>query len=161
MAVTTAAAIRDLMRTTVKALTPTFLENARYKPFAERVDFRAWCEANTTAAFRWFSIRDLGNIAPPVVSNTDREWIETQFEVVIAYPTDHRYGRDMALDLDDCQEGDLKQVEHAIGTNGYQTLDVSTGGDACVTTVETAREQGPACVFGVLRLSVRYWRSMT
>ena len=164
MATTTAAAIRDVMRSTVKALTPATLAEVKFRPFQQRsmsgFDFRQWCEKSPTAAFRLVSILDEGTITPPVVSNMDREWVEKEFLVQVSYPRDHRYGSQAGLDLHDVIESDLRQIEHAIGTNGYATLDLSTGGDACVVTTGTQREEGEACLYGQIRLSVQFWRAM-
>lgn len=162
---TTSAAIRDLMRTMVGELTPTLLANVPFKPFDERsmsgFEFREWCEKNPTGAFRRVSILDEGNEDGPVVSNTDREWIEREFLVQIAYPRDHRYGAQQKMDLHDVAESDMKQVEHKIGTNGYARYNTDLSGAATITKLGVSRESGPACVFSLLRLSVRYWRSMS
>jgi hypothetical protein len=158
---TTSAGVRDLMRETIRALTPNVRSDARWRTHDERVDFRIWAEQNPTAAFRMFSIKTEGQLQPPVVSNTDVEWVETQFELVAAYPRDYRYGGGQhILDLDDVIESDLRQIEHAIGTNGYQSLEQVTGTEATVQTVDTIREPGIAAVFAVLRLRVMYWRVM-
>lgn len=157
---TTTAAIRDVMRRTVRSLVPSVLANVRYTLHDERGDFETWAEANPTAAFRRVAIRSTGSIEPPVVSNTDQEWISTGIDVVIAYPRDHRYGAQLRLDLDDVIEADLRQIEHAIGTNGYAALDLTTGGDALVMTEATERLPGAANVYGLLRLSAGFWRVM-
>lgn len=163
MAVTTTAAIRDVMVSTVKGLTPSTLQNVRYVPHSERVELRTFAEENPHSSFRRYSIKSIGLIEPPVVSNLDREWVETEIELEIAYPRDHRYGAQLKLDLDDVVELDLRQIEHAIGSNGYATLDLTTGGDAAVTTVETMRDDGGGLapvVYGVIRLRAGYWRAM-
>lgn len=157
---TTSAQVRDVMRRTVRALTPAILAHVKFKAHDERVDFRTHALQNPKAAFRVFSIRDSGAVVGPVVSNTAREWIETVFEVVVAYPRDHSYGPQLAMDLDDVIESDLRQIEHSIGTNGYQQLELSTGGDAQSITGSTTREQALAVVFGVLTLNVGFWREM-
>jgi hypothetical protein len=161
MAVTTAAEIRDAMRSAVRAITPSLLAHVPFKAHDERVPLRQWAELNKTAAFRWFSVRDTGDVVPPVVSNMDRDRVETTFEFVTAYPLDYRYGNQLALDMDDVVESDLRQVEHKIGSNGYSLLDLTTGGDATVTTIGTSRESGESCAFGVLRLRVEFWRQMS
>jgi len=158
---TTAGAVRDLMRATVRAVAPELRSDVKWKPYDERADFRTWADANPTAAFRQFSIKTVGEIPPPVVSNTDVEWVETSVECVSAYPRDYRYGAQHHLSLDDVIESDLRQLEHAIGTNGYAALDQATGNEALVTTEATFREPGGAVVFGVLRLRVGFWRSMS
>lgn len=159
MATTTAAAIRDVMRSTVRALTPPGLVNVPYQAHDERVEFRRWAEQTKGGAFRWFSIRDMGAIEPPVVSNADVEWVVTRFVCQVAYPRDYRYGGQLAMDMDDVIELDLRKIEHAIGTNGYSAIE-SAVGNATVTTDGTARDEEDACVFGVLTLTVRYWRAM-
>lgn len=158
MAVTTLAAVIDVMRTAVKGVTPTTHAGVAYKPWNEWGDFRGWAERAPAGAFRWFSIRRDGGITPPAVTNTDLEEVEAEVECVVAYPKDYRYGQQMAKDMDDCIEADLMQVEHKIGTNGFQTIE--TAGDACSLTLSSEIEDGTACAFGVLRLRVIWKRDM-
>lgn len=164
MAVTTLAAIMDTMITTVKALAPTFQSGVTFKPWDglannnPKVTFREWCEANPTASFRYFSIRRVGNVLPPTVTNTDLEEVESEVECVTAYPMDNRYGKDGGKDMDDVIEADNTKIEHAIGTNGYQTIE--TAGDACVMTQGSSIEVGSACAFGVLTMRVIWKRDM-
>jgi hypothetical protein len=85
--VSTAAAIRNRMVTTVLALAPTTHSQIRYRfPADDDGDFRAWAEATPAAALRRFVVQEIGPIRPPVVSDTVREWVDEQFELVVAYP---------------------------------------------------------------------------
>jgi hypothetical protein len=153
------ASIRDTMATTVIGLTPPVISSKRFTKYDHRVsDFRAWCEQNPTGCFRKFSIRGTGTQSPPEVTNTDVEWINTEIEAVIAYPLDFKGGPQMTLDRDDLIEDDLRQIENAIGTNGYQTIE--SAGAGTVTTIEATREEGQACAFAVLRLAVGFYRAM-
>jgi hypothetical protein len=153
------ASIRDTMITTVAGLTPTTLSGNRYKKHDQRMsDFRAWCEQNPGPAFRRFSIRGTGAQEPPEVTNTDVEWIWTEIEAVVAYPLDFRGGPQMTLDRDDLIEEDMRQIENAIGTNGYSTIE--SAGAGTVTTSSIEREPGQACDFGVLRLRTGFYRAM-
>lgn len=163
MATTTAAAIRDKMLDTVDALVPRVLSSDRFKRHREEGgDFRAWAVANPTAALRRVSIMDTGLVEPPLVTNTDYEHVRRVFEVVVAYPRKSaRYGRDAARDLHDALELDGDQLDAAIGTTGYQTLDQATSGAATVITTDRGREDLPGVVFLTIRLSVQYYRSTT
>ena len=159
---TTPAAVRDAMVTEVRALTPTVAADVTFRHFQEdrRVDFRDFCEANPQAAFRLFAIRNLGPQQPPEVTNGDVEWIETMFECVVAYPVSNEYGEQGQLDMDDVIDSDAAQIRAAIGTTGYATLDVTTGGAASVTDNGYEFEDGTACRFLRVELNVSMYRSI-
>jgi hypothetical protein len=160
---TTSAAIRDLMRTTVAGLTPSVMAADRFRAHREEQGppFRIWCEANPQAALRLFSIRDLGAIESPALTNADVELVSTEFEAVVCYPNDSRYGRTGQIGQDDVIEADQRQIDRAIGTTGYATLDTTTGGAAVVVTRTVSRELANACTFLSIRFAVQYWRSLT
>lgn len=157
---TTAGQIRDLMIRTVRGLTPTVAAERGFEPYREDAGpIRRWADKTPIAAPRRFSVRDVGEVQPPTASDTEVAWVQTEFEVVVSYPYGHGWGSLAALSLDDVIELDAKQIEGAIGTDGYLMLDTSNGGEACVSTLATYREDGDACRFLVIRLSVQFWRS--
>jgi hypothetical protein len=160
---TTADTIRDAMIARVRNLVPRRHARDRYRLHDDwAVDFREWCEANPSAALRRFSIRDMGPVDQPAVTNAEKELVRRTFEVVVAYPIadSQRYGKGGARDRDDMLESDGYQLNDAIGTNGFQSLEVDVG-PATVITEREDRESGAACVFLVLELHVQFWRSMS
>lgn len=158
---TTVAAIREVMVSTVKALTPTSHAQRKFKPHRQDVDFRTWCEQNPAAAFRVFSIReDMTEHQGPFVTNTDLEELRTVLECQVAYPLEAEYINDAGmrrplLDRDDVLSEDRKKIRRAIGLNGYQTLDAA-GGNATVFEEQVTVEPLDACVYLVLRLGTMY-----
>jgi hypothetical protein len=146
------------MSAALKALTPQGLSHVTFREHKLRGDFRDWCNQNPNGAFRLFSIRGTGRTEPPAVTNTDVEWVSTEIECVIAYPLDYRAGPQLTLDRDDLIEDDLRQIDNTIGTNGY--LAIENAGAGVVVTIETRREEGIACAFGVLTMSAGFWRAM-
>lgn len=162
MATTTPDAIIVKMQSTVEALTPTSSERDKFKRHDQEVDFRAWCDQNPTAAFRKFSILDLWEFDEPRISDLVNEEVWTTFEFVAAYPIQSagKYGSRKAHSMQKVMSDDLHQVRHAIGANGYATLDTATGGAATVVEDGPSVEDGQACRFVVLRLRTRYLRAM-
>lgn len=156
MATTTLAAVIDVMRTAVVAITPTFNSSVPFKDSSGKhsanVDFRDWCEQNPLASFRWFQIRRVSGITPPFVSNLDLEETEAEVQCTVAYPIDNRYGTDGAKEMDDVIAADSKLIHYEIGTPGYATIE--TAGDATVITLDRSIEVGTACAFGVVSLRV-------
>lgn len=153
---TSSAAIRDVLTSTIAALTPA--RGGKYVAHPMRSnDFRSWAEQNPTSSFRRFSVREVGPLLGPEVTNCDEEWVTTTFDVVVAYPLDFRAGPQMALDRDDAMEADSLQIERAVGLVGFAALEA-----AAFCTVMAApdreREQGQACAFTILRLPIGYWR---
>jgi hypothetical protein len=156
---TTGAAIRDAMIALVEAITPSTHAGDKFVAHREVQPFRDWADANPGGCLRRFSIRSTGALTPPEATNTDIEWVSTDFACVVAYPVNGRQGEDWLLDLDDVIEADLRAIEHRIGTNGYANYAQQTAG-ATVTTTGTAREEGGAVVYGVLELHAGFYRVM-
>jgi hypothetical protein len=157
---TTAGQVRDVMIRAVRGLTPTVAAERKFVDYRENAGpIRRYCDANPAQAPRRFSIRDIGEVQPLSASDTEVSWTETEFECVVAYPYDNGWGANAALSLDDVIESDARQIDQSIGTEGYLLLDTSNGGEACVMTLGQHREDGEACRFLVLRLSVQFWRS--
>ncbi len=162
MPTTTAAAIRTSIISRIEQrLVPEVGSRDRFIASQEGSDFRDWAARNKQACLRRFSARFLGAVQAPLVSNTDVERVGDDMEIVVAYPTGHRFGSRALVDLDDVIEQDLKQLEHEVGSNGFSNLntDLAMIGAATVLTVGQAREDGPPVTFGVLRLRVEFYRS--
>ena len=163
MATTTETVIRDAMLTAAEALTPNSLAHRKFIRHREEMPLRDFAAQNPTAAFRYISILDTFDFQEPAISDLVQEEVWTTFEVVVAYPTEGKglYGSRQMLSLQTIMAQDLHQLRHAIGSNGYATLDVSTGGAATVTEDGPSVEIGSPCSFVVLNLRCRYLRSMS
>lgn len=161
--VTTAAAIRTSIIGRIVALVPRVEPGKRYKPSRESEDFRTLSARTKSACLRSFSVRFMGGVTPPLVSNTDIERVGDDVEIVVAYPTGLRFGVDGMLDTDDVIAEDLRQIEHEVGSSGFANLNTDLGmvGAATVLTIGQTREDGPPVTFGVLRLHVEFYRSNT
>lgn len=161
MAATTSAAIRDVMITAVQALTGTVRADVKFRPHDQRsmagTEFQLWCDKNPTGAFRRFSIVDDGNEQPVGASNTDVDRVQLEYELIVAYPRDHRYGAQQKLDAFDVMKSDLNQLAYAVGYRAFATLDAA---NACVLEPErTRRVEGDACFFTVITIPIEFWRA--
>ena len=117
MATTTAYAIRGLLATAVRGITPA-LYGVGFLEHDNQSDFRDWCEKHASSSFRRFSVRERGVTEPALVSNNDIEWRETDFEILVAYPAGTRYGQGADVDMDRAMESDQDLIETAIGIRG-------------------------------------------
>jgi hypothetical protein len=81
---TTASAIRTSIIRRIAALTPTTEPGSRYRPSRESDDFRTMAARTKAACLRSYSVRCLGSVTPPLVSNTDVERVEDDVEVIVA-----------------------------------------------------------------------------
>lgn len=150
------ATIRQSMCTAVKAISPTLHSDEKFREWPNTSDFVEFCEKNPASARRLFFIRGTGDVRIES-DNSSMRWEITEVECVVAYPRDFHAGELMLNDLDDLIESDLLQFDATIGTAGYSTLEDAVSG--VVTTIGQSREDGEACVFGVLRLRVEFWRA--
>ncbi len=117
MATTTSYAIRGLLATAIRGITPT-LGGVLFVEHDNQLEFREWCEKNPASSFRRFSVRERGVAEPALVSNNDVEWREVDFEILIAYPDGTRYGNAAGVDMDRAMESDQDLIETAIGLRG-------------------------------------------
>lgn len=154
MATTTAYAIRNSIATAVRGVTPSLLADTAFLEHRNEQPFRDWADSNPTAALRRFSVRELGVREPPMVSNGDLEWHETDFEVVIAYPISGRYGDGKDVDMDRVMESDQDLVETAIGLRGSIADAALIRGSSF-----TEREYGATVAFTVIRQRMGHYRS--
>lgn len=155
------AILNSITSRIVTRLTPNYEAERKFELYEEQDEngFRDWAERNKDACFRKFSALFLGEVSPPSVSNTDAERVEEEIEIVVAYPHTLRFRSIVALHH--VVREDLRQIEHEVGSNGFNALDtdVASIGTATVVTVGQRREDGPPVTFGVLRLRAGYYRS--
>lgn len=156
---TTSAAIRDRIVTVIEALVPTTQSNVRFRHHREEFDFRGWADGHPDACLRRFSVRDLGDAKPALVSNTDVELVRAIFEIVIAYPLSYRFGSGNLLGVEDVIDQDRHQVEHVAGMRGYANFTAATGAEASWVDGETARETGATRRL-VIAQTMEFYRSM-
>ena len=170
MAVTTAAAIRDRISAVITALTPTVLSGDTFRESRNEYegDFKKWAKAHASASLRRFQVRDSGKDGPAKSSNTTEEYRFITWQVLVAYPTTHRYGAQAGLDLDDVKSADQHQIETAIGMRGGAnftgsnpnadwTLDPPS--PFAVPDTDTDRDDD-AVHFLVITQTMGYWRTM-
>ena len=149
-----AALIKQSMTTAVLAITPLLNSDERFREFDASQDYLAWCEQNPAAALRRVLIRDTGTLEPPAITNTDVEWVATEFEVAVCYPRESGTSNER----DELIASDMRQIRATIGVAGYATHEDAA--DATVTELGVSREETEACVFGVLRLRVEFFQAM-
>ncbi len=148
--------IRQSMCTAVRAISPLLHSGDPFIEHDSSVPFGDFCEQNPASAWRRFYIRGTGvREVGDIIS--DRQWVWTEVECAVAYPLDYRAGELMGNDRDDLIDSDLRQLDWTIGTAGYSTLEDAVSGT--VITQGMRREEGEACVFGVLTLRVGYWEA--
>ena len=118
MGTTTFEAVRNSQFTAIEGITPSSLDSAKFVKHHAEQDFRTWCEENPQACFRRVSIADLFDYEGPQISNTDVEFVEGRQEIVVAYPTDYRYGLDAMRDMRDIIREDRNDLDNALGHRG-------------------------------------------
>lgn len=155
---TTIAAIRDNLATRIGAIAPTVAADTKFRVFREEQPFREWAAANPAAAFRRFSVRAGAVVGQPEIIDSTATWIEQDIDVVVAYPTNGRFGSRVMVDVDEIVFADLAKIDHTVGTEGYATFAASIP-DAAVTTIEAMREEAGPVTYGVLRLRAHFYRS--
>jgi len=154
---TTAGAIRDVMLAAVEAKTPTVESGTPFLAFREQVDFREWAAQHPDACLRRVSIRNLGSQEPAAVTNTLTEETSDTFEVIVAYPSNHRFGGKARTSLDDAIEADQIAIHATIGPPGYASLAAA----ATVLHQESwSRETAGSATLAVITYRVDYYRSL-
>lgn len=160
MSTTTPSAIRSAVVAIVEGLTPATEARTGYVAHREEADFRDWCAENPAGCLRRFSARWVSPTRTPTVTNTTEEWVSRDLEVVVAYPSSYRFGGVQLAGLVDVIDVDVKQIAHAIGTNGAANYVAQLGAATVtsVTTSESSADLGPIHL-GVVALDVGYYRS--
>lgn len=156
MATTTYSAIRDDQIAAIVAITPTSHSDVKFLVSLDEGDFREWAEKFPNACFRRFTVRYLSEDEPPN-SNLDVEFRTVYAEIIVAYPTDRRYGSENARDLSDVMRQDGISLNNAAGLRGYGNL----GPDATVTNAKPEHETGSGVSFLVMPYTVRYWEAVS
>ena len=160
MALSTVADIRDRVRTLIAQVDPVSLTDRRFRDGRHEygADFRAWAEKNVPGSFRRYQVRNVGTEDIPEVTNMDFREQRLTLEILVAYPQDHRAGRDNAMDRDDLIEEDWDYIDFNIGLCGrgnfYTTHDCTPLG----ATKEI--ERGAVCDFLVIRAEYLFKRAI-
>ena len=152
---TTFAAIRTEQVALIRAITPSSLASVSFVAALDERNFRDWADANPTACFRRFSIRDRLELEPPDVSNADVEWTGCREEILVAYPLDYRYGEGNQRDLESVLREDLYLLDDQLGPYGYDNYSA-----AVATDLEVAAETMDNVVILVLSYRLRYYRDV-
>lgn len=158
---TTEAAIRDHMISLITALVPTVNQEDRFRVYQnEREgDFLSFAQASGPGSFRRFQVRDTGTGGPPLVTNTDVELVEVTFDVLVAYPHNHRTGPQNALDRDDAIRADQALIENTVGLRGYENFNGIDGPAASWFDGSVARIPAQGLDLLMIRQQMRFWRA--
>lgn len=155
MGTTTFESVRDTQITLVEAITPSLLPTALFEQHRSEQDFRVWASENTQACFRRFSIVDLFDYEPNLVSNTDVEFVVGAQEVVVSYPEDFRYGLDSLRDMRDLMRSDMYLIDTELGKRGTANY---TDSHAVLTSYTHEDDEGIS--FLTLTFTFRFYRSV-
>lgn len=161
MSLATASAIRDRIYTLLESLAPTSLAGDKFRRYRNEdgADFDGSMEKNPAGAFRRFQVRQVGDDELPLVSNVSEERIRVRFEIRIAYPQNHRYGRENAMDRDDVMNEDWRAINFAVGIYGRGNF--SGTNDCTPLGCVKTREQGGKVDYLVVTAEYEYTRATT
>jgi len=123
MATTTEAAIRTLLATQIAAIVPSVQFDTRFREHRYDEPFIGWAQKNREC-LRFFSVLDLVDGFIAETTNTDVEWRQATFEVLVAYPMTGRYGSGTAgaRNRAEVMRSDQHQIETAVGLRAFATL---------------------------------------
>lgn len=155
MTTTTPGAIRDIIIARIAGLTPPLHSRDRFVAHREEVAIRDWAAKSPAAALRRFTVETAGDTSDPTVTAVTIEQVSESFDIVIAYPSTARFAD--RLGLNDVIASDLRHVTYHAGTAGFSITPTS---NATIVSGAFRREVDfPGVVFGVIPLTVTYWRS--
>lgn len=121
---------------------------------SDKLTLREWAPANVAACLRRIEILSLGTTTVPEESMPDAELVRASHEVVVSYPrATNRFGGRAGLEA--TIAADLRAIDYYIGT---------TGDNPEGTTIISGphrRERSAGVIFGVLPLTVVYWRAVS
>jgi hypothetical protein len=159
----TAETIRDRIYALIEAIAPTALSGDKFRKYRNEgtADFDADMEKSPAGAFRRFQVRQVGDDEPPPVSNTQYELAVAEFEIRIAYPQTHRYGRDNGMDRDDVMNADWLRINGPGGIGIYGRGNFSGTNDCTPLGATKTREAGGKVDYLVVRARYEYQRSTT
>jgi len=155
---TTAGAIRSVMLTAVEALTPTSHSGDPFRAWRERMPLMDWAPEHADQCLRRVSIRNEGSQEPAAITDTLTEETSDTFEIVVAYPTNHRFGEKALTSLDDVIEEDTTKIHATIGPPGYASLAAAA---TVLHQTPWSREERDGVTFAVITYRVDYYRSLT
>lgn len=160
MAITTAEAIRSGIAARIVDLLATSHPGSRFHEHREAQPIRTFAMDNPASCLRRFSVRWVGDVHGPHVTNTDVELVDRDLEIVVTYPTSWRHGNKLLVDLARVIAEDTQKINHTVGTNGYAALAATTPA-ATVRSLEGAEghEDLGAAQAGIVRLNAMYYRS--
>ncbi len=162
MALATAEAIRDRIYNLIEELTPT-TDATRFRRYRNEwgADFIGAAEANPAAMLRRFQVREVSDDEPPEASGVTEERVIVRYQLLIAYPQSHRYGRDNAVDRDDVMNEDWKAINLRVGIYGRGNFSTSTDGSYDATPLGAVRdmERGDGVDLLVIDVPFEFYRA--
>lgn len=155
---TTPGSLRDHIIGLIQNVTPTHLPGTAFRPYRNenRADFMDWCAKNPQSAFRRYQVRDTGAFPNPEVSLTFEEGRRCNYEILVAYPQNGRYGRAQALDRGDIMVEDRHKIETAVGLRGWQNFVGENVPNATWTDGESGHTSSGAIDFVRIRQEMLY-----
>jgi hypothetical protein len=159
VALATAEAIRDRIKTLLEGLTPTTLTTKfiSYRNEAD-ADFDTWAEKNPAGALRRFQVREVGDDNLPETASGIEERIRVRFEIRIAYPQTSRYGAANGMDRDDVMNQDWKAINYVVGLYGRASF--SGTNDCTPLGCTKSRESGSKVDYLVVQFDAEYLRQV-
>lgn len=161
MALSTVEAIRDRVITLIEQVDPVVLTSTRFRRHRNEggAVFRDVVEKTPAGSLRRFQVRNLGSEDVPSVTNMDFREQLLALEIVVAYPQDHRAGRENAMDRDDMIESDWGEIDMNIGICGRGNFGSTYDCTPMGATKEI--ERGAVCDFLVIRAEYLFKRALS
>jgi len=159
---TTVELVRDGMISAVHGLTPELLADTRFRVNRAVFDFEDWCENHANACFRRFQIKDLGGYEPPQISDHIIESLESELQVLVAYPMAliTKFGAEGERDMYDLVRSDMHLIDGAIGHRGGAKGNYVSGQHGTVINEKTFRE-GDGVLFLEMFARSYFYRTAT
>ena len=148
------SSLREHIINLIEAIHPAVLAGDRFRSYRNEGagNFERWAEEDGKAnAWRRFQVRDDGSYRPPAVTNSDRELQDVWFDVLVAYPQNHRAGSLGALSRDDAMRSDQLLIETAIGVRGRSNFTAPYPIASWAEADETRRIRGDGVDFLMIR----------
>jgi len=119
---TTLAIVRDEQITAITAIVPLSIAyDHRFEVSEGSYDFRAWAQANPSAAFRRFDTEDAFADAVPDVFDGTRVYTPRAADVLVAYPRNYQYGSQGLRSLDRVMREDMNTIVATLGGTSIYT----------------------------------------
>lgn len=158
MAATTAAAIRDTIVSLIQSATPASYTGDKFRLHRGEQTIDDFGDKNPDSVLRLFSVRDTGRYVAPEVTGLDAEWRKVTFQILVAYPTTLRIGRNNIRSVDDLMDQDADILDGVVGLRGFGNF---------ANSVMIAGEWGRSFLDGEntrylqLELTHGFWRNTT